>query len=56
MIRQWYKMLGSFDIIGSPLTLFNHLGSGVYDFFYLPASGIVKSPKDFGLGLAKGKK
>jgi len=34
--------------------LFNNLGTGVVDFFYEPAQGLVKSPEDFGLGLAKG--
>ena len=32
----------------------NNLGTGVYDFFYLPASGITRSPREFGEGLAKG--
>lgn len=55
-LQQVYKILGSFEMLGSPLTLINNLGTGVYDFFHEPAKGITKSPKDFGLGLAKGTK
>ncbi len=51
---QLYKLVGSFDILGNPLSLFSNLGNGVYDFFYEPAQGLVRSPKDFGKGLAKG--
>jgi len=32
----------------------SNLGTGFKDFFYEPASAIVKGPKDFGRGLAKG--
>jgi hypothetical protein len=49
-----YKILGSFEFLGNPLGLVNNLGSGVADFFHEPAKGLVKSPKDFGKGLAKG--
>jgi hypothetical protein len=31
-----------------------NLGTGVKDFFYLPAQGLVSSPQDFGRGLIKG--
>jgi hypothetical protein len=34
--------------------LVSSLGAGVRDFFYEPAQGLVKSPQDFGKGLAKG--
>ncbi len=55
-ILQVYKILGSMDFIGSPVNLVSNLGTGLMDFFYEPAKGIVKSPKDFGLGIAKGNK
>jgi len=54
VIRQGYKILGSFEFIGSPINLISTLGTGFYDFFYEPAKGIVKSPKEFGIGIAKG--
>ncbi len=31
-------------------------GTGVLDFFYEPAQGLISSPEDFGKGLAKVKK
>ena len=34
--------------------LFSNIGTGVKDFFYEPAQGLVKSPEEFGKGLAKG--
>jgi hypothetical protein len=36
------------------VSLVSNLGTGVYDFFYEPAQGLVRSPQDFGKGLAKG--
>jgi hypothetical protein len=51
-----YKILGSFEFLGSPMVLVSNLGTGFYDFFHEPAQGIVSSPQDFGIGLAKGTK
>ncbi|EFC49928.1 vacuolar associated sorting protein [Naegleria gruberi] len=51
---QFYKILGSLDIIGNPVGLFSDIGTGVVDFFYEPASAITKSPEEFASGLAKG--
>jgi len=39
---QVYAILGSFEFLGSPLSLVNNLGTGFYDFFYEPAQGLVK--------------
>jgi hypothetical protein len=54
VISQLYIILGSFDIIGNPVSLVSTLGTGVYDFFYEPANALVRSPLDFGVGLMKG--
>lgn len=54
LMSQIYRLLGSFDIIGSPVSLVETLGTGVFDFFHEPAEGLVHSPKAFGEGLAKG--
>lgn len=54
LLGQLYKLLGSVEFIGNPVGLIDRLGSGVVDFFYQPAQGLVKSPQDFGKGLAKG--
>lgn len=51
-----YNILGSFEFLGSPVTLLSNLGTGFYDFFHEPAKGITKSPTDFGIGVAKGTK
>lgn len=53
-LKQAYKIVGSADFLGSPVNLVNNLGTGVYDFFHEPAKAIVRSPAEFGLGLAKG--
>ena len=53
-LRQFYKIIGSADAIGNPVSLVSNLGTGVKDFFYEPAHGLVKSPMDFGKGVAKG--
>jgi len=53
-VAQAYKIMGALDIIGSPINLFSNISTGFYDFFHEPAKGIVKSPSDFGLGIAKG--
>jgi hypothetical protein len=49
-----YKILGSTDLLGNPVGLFSSFASGVTDFFYEPAKGIVTSPQAFGLGVARG--
>ncbi len=54
LLRQAYKIAGSIELLGNPLGLVNDLSTGVTDFFYEPAKGLMKSPRDFGHGLAKG--
>lgn len=49
-----YKIIGSLDIIGNPVGLFNDLSVGVKDFFYEPATAITKSPQEFASGVLKG--
>ena len=51
---QLYKIIGSVDIIGNPLSFASSLGTGMIDFFYEPAQGLVKSPKAFVRGVVKG--
>ena len=53
-LSQAYKLVGSFDFLGNPSELLASLGTGVQDLFYEPAKGLVKSPSDFGRGVAKG--
>lgn len=45
---QAYKLLGSLEVLGNPIEMVDSLGTGVKDFFYEPAKGLVKSPEAFG--------
>jgi hypothetical protein len=40
--------------LGNPLSFVSSLGTGVIDFFYEPAQGLIKSPKAFMRGVVKG--
>lgn len=55
-LYQWYKVLGSADVIGNPVGLFNNISSGVMDIFYEPYQGYIMTdrPEELGIGLAKG--
>jgi hypothetical protein len=55
-VKEMFKILGSIDILGSPISFFSNLGTGWYDFFHEPARGLISSPEDFGKGLQKGTK
>ena len=49
-----YRLIGAVDVLGNPVGFVRGLGTGMVDFFYEPAQGLVKSPGAFGLGVAKG--
>jgi hypothetical protein len=51
---QTYKIFGSFEIIGNPVNLISHLGTGVKDFFHEPIRGFVTSPSEFISGIGRG--
>lgn len=55
-ILQFYKILGSVDIIGNPIGLIDKLGTGVFEFFNEPRKGLLKGPKEFAEGIGKGVK
>ena len=53
--KQVLSMTGAANsLLGDPVRLITGLGGGARDFFYLPASGLIKSPKEFGRGVARG--
>ena len=54
VLRSIYKLLGALTFLGNPVNLLTNLGDGIVDLFYEPAKGLVKSPKHFAKGLAKG--
>jgi len=49
-----FKLLGCTEVLGNPVGLFSNISTGVMDFFYEPAKGMVESPQAFAKGLAKG--
>lgn len=53
-VIQFYKLIGSSDIIGNPVGLVNKLGTGVFEFIAEPTKGLLKGPDEFIGGLGKG--
>lgn len=51
---QFYKLIGSSDIIGNPVGFVNKLGTGVYEFVAEPTKGLLKGPDEFVGGIGKG--
>lgn len=54
MLSELYKVLGNVELVGAPVSLISTLGTGVVDFFYEPAKGIVHGPDEFARGMASG--
>jgi len=53
-MKQVYKLVGSIDILGNPVGLFNGIGTGVVDLFDKPMKGFVKGPLEGGKGMIIG--
>lgn len=53
-IKQIYKILGSIDIIGNPVGLFNNISTGVVDLFEKPRQGFNQGPLEGGYGIVLG--
>ena len=53
-ILQFYKIIGSSDLIGNPVGFVDKLGSGVYELFNEPKKGLLKGPAGFAGGVGKG--
>ena len=54
LINEFYSLIGHSNILGNPIGLLNDLGTGVVDFFYEPAQGIINGPISAGEGIIKG--
>ncbi|KAL0478349.1 vacuolar protein sorting protein VPS13 [Acrasis kona] len=54
VMKELYKVLGSLEMLGNPVGLFNDVSTGVKDLFYEPVAGLSKNPEQFGKLLAKG--
>ena len=55
-LLQFYRILGSSELLGNPIGLIDKLGTGVYEFFNEPAKGLLQGPKGFVSGVGKGVK
>lgn len=53
-VLQFYKILGSADLLGNPVGLIDKLGTGVLEFINEPVKGVIKGPKAFAEGVKKG--
>lgn len=53
-ILQFYKILGSVDLLGNPIGFVDKVGVGVVEFFNEPKKGALKGPKSFAKGISKG--
>lgn len=55
-LRQIHLVIGSADLLGNPVGLFNNVSSGVVDIFYEPYQGLIMAdrPHELGIGIAKG--
>jgi vacuolar protein sorting-associated protein 13A/C len=51
-LKQLYKIFGSLNIIGNPVSLFRNISTGIKDLKDKPAEGFVEGPLEFGKGLA----
>lgn len=54
VMRQLYKVFGSLNILGNPVSLFRNISTGFKDLKDKPAEGFVQGPLEFGKGLAEG--
>ncbi|KAF0691283.1 Aste57867_17461 [Aphanomyces stellatus] len=52
--RQAYLLLGSVDVLGNPVKVWQNLRGGVASFLWEPMRGWQESPQAFGFGLVKG--
>lgn len=55
-VLQFYKLIGSSDLLGNPVGFIDKLGTGVFEFFNEPRKGLLKGPKEFVGGMGKGVK
>jgi vacuolar protein sorting-associated protein 13A/C len=45
-----FKLFGSFELLGNPVSLIENLGTGVLDMFYEPIYALVKGKSGFKVG------
>ena len=47
-------LMGSMELIGNPIGLFNNIGTGLQDLITKPQEGFIKGPLEGGLGILMG--
>jgi hypothetical protein len=50
LLREAVKILGSANVLGDPLGLVHHLGTGMWDFLSKPTVGLFQSARTLGVG------
>jgi vacuolar protein sorting-associated protein 13A/C len=53
-MKQLFQIIGSVEIFGNPIQLYNNVGEGIMDFFDKPIEGFIQGPLEGGKGLIKG--
>lgn len=55
MLFQLYRLVGSIDVLGNPVGLFNNVSGGVISLFYEPYQGLIMhGHRELGMGIARG--
>jgi len=54
LIKSVFTLLGSVEILGNPIGLFNHITTGMIDFIEKPREGFIRGPLEGGMGIVKG--
>lgn len=55
MLSQLYRLVGSIDVIGNPVGLFNNVSGGAIALFYEPYQGLIMhGHRELGMGIARG--
>lgn len=55
VMRQTLSILGSYEVLGNPTSLFSNIGEGFVDLFHDPSEGGTESPKKFSKKLSNGE-
>ena len=54
LMKQLFQIIGSVEVLGNPIQLYNNVGEGIMDFYEKPIEGFIQGPLEGGKGLIKG--
>ena len=54
LVKSVFYLLGSVEILGNPIGLFNNITAGMIEFIEEPKKGFVRGPLEGGMGIVKG--